>query len=134
MNVRRRIQTASLLLGFTFAGCGEPTLVVENPLAVINVAPHDGAVGIDREVKPTVCFSEKVDASAAGQQLFLEDAKGGRVEGQVLQQVSEQCGAIRTPAPLEADSAYAIRIAKGLTSVAGRGFAADVTSRFTTGR
>lgn len=133
MNLRHCARTL-LLAAIALAGCGEPTLTIENPLAVINVAPHDGAVGIDRSVRPTVCFSEAVDASSAGEHLYLVEPDGQPVKGTTLEQVSDACIAIRADEPLAPETAYTVRVAKGLSSVAGSQFGADIASRFTTGR
>lgn len=125
---------AGLLVVVGLVACGDPKVEIQVPLAVVNVAPHDGATSIELNAVPTVCFSQDMDTSLAAASLVLEEDGGGAVTGQTLSAAgSARCLSIAHD-PLKADTAYLIRVKQGLKSAEGTELAADVASRFRTGR
>ncbi len=113
-------------------GCGQPQLQVTVPLAVVNFAPHDGAVGIDPATVPAVCFNRPMDAAAASGALSLEGESGGAVPGlSIVAGGDNHCLLLQHEA-LAGDTGYVIRLRSGLASADGAALATDLASRFRT--
>ncbi len=115
------------------AACGTPQIVVTTPLAVVNFAPHDGATNVDPAASQAVCFSEEVDAKAAAGKITVVDEAGAEPALLDLKNADANCVAIGHET-LQADTAYRIRVSKGLAARSGAAFATEVTSRFRTAR
>lgn len=115
------------------SACGQPTVEVVVPLGIVNVSPHDGAVGIAKDAVPTLCFNREMDVTAAKGSLSL------RVEGEASNVPGLGIKAANVPECLSldhedllADTAYVIVASKGLAAADGFELAVEVTSRFRT--
>jgi hypothetical protein len=117
---------------FALLGCGQPSVDVKVPLAIVAVSPHDGATGIDLTAVPTVCFSQDMDASKAEGSLVLETEAGVPAGGQSVKAAgSVRCLSIAHDA-LTADTSYVVHARLGLKSSDDTEFQADVLSHFHT--
>jgi hypothetical protein len=117
---------------FALLGCGQPTVDVVVPLAIVAVSPHDGSTGIDLAAVPTVCFSQDMDAAKAEGSLLLETESGVAVSGQSVKAAgSVRCLSIAHDA-LTADTNYVVHAKLGLKAGDDSEFKADVLSHFHT--
>ena len=117
------------------SACGQPKVEVVVPLGIVNVSPHDGAVGIARDAVPTVCFNREMDVTAAKGALALRgEGEASNVAGLGLKATGlAECLSLDHEELLP-DTTYVIVAADGLASADGTTLAVEVTSRFRTGQ
>jgi hypothetical protein len=129
------LKNALVALGalLTVSACGEPTLEVNVPLAVVNLSPHDGAVGIDPLAKPVVCFNRDMDPALVAGFVALEDEAGAVVGEAASASTNPRCLVVEHSG-LEADSGYRVRLSQGLRAADGSELAVEIVSRFRTAR
>jgi hypothetical protein len=127
-------KNASLALcaALALAGCGSPKVELIFPLAIIDVAPTDGATGVDPATQPTVCWSRPMDPALAARSLLLQQENGDAVGGQSLSAGSDSHCLLIQHDRLQGNAFYFIRALKGLSSSDGQSLAAEVSSRFRT--
>ncbi|HEY3452224.1 MAG TPA: Ig-like domain-containing protein [Myxococcales bacterium] len=115
------------------SACGQPKVEVVVPLGLVNVSPHDGAIGIARDAVPTVCFNREMDVTAAKGALALRvEGETGNVPGLGIKAAGVgECLSLDHE-DLQADTAYVIVAAEGLASADGSTLAVELTSRFRT--
>ncbi|MGI5864211.1 MAG: Ig-like domain-containing protein [Myxococcales bacterium] len=127
---------ALIAVGFALAlsACGEPSLEVNVPLAIVNVSPHDGATEVDLQAEPVVCFNRDMDPALAEGFLVLQtEASGAEVGQGISQSGSPRCLVIEHVG-LESDGAYVVRAKEGLAAADGSELAVEIVSRFRTRR
>jgi hypothetical protein len=107
-------------------------VTVEPPLSLVNAAPHDGAIGIDPTTKPTLCFSEVMDAAGASGLLVLTDDQGAAVGGQAIESTGDASCLSMSHDKLKDEAVYTVRAKKGLKSAKGKALAVDLSTRFKT--
>jgi hypothetical protein len=73
------VKPALLGIALALAACGQPKVEVSLPLAILNVAPSDGATGVAPSAVPTVCFSRAMNAGTASGLLVLQTESGDAV-------------------------------------------------------
>ena len=123
----------SLLAAISLVSCGAPSVVIDAPLAIVNVAPHDGAVGIEATTRPTVCFSEAMDPAAARGALGISEEGGADVTGQNVELSAGDANClVLAHDKLKADTLLVVRAKKGLRSAGGKALTAEIVSRFKT--
>lgn len=120
------------LCALALSGCGQPRVEEVLPLAVVEIAPSDGATGVDPAGLPTVCFNRAMDASRAAGSLLLELEGAGAAPGQGLAAAGDAHCLILRHDRLQPSSAYVVRALQGLTSAGGEALASEVRSRFMT--
>lgn len=127
---------ALVALGVALAvsACGEPSLEVNVPLAIVNVSPHDGATEVDPQVKPLLCFNRDMDAALASGFLALETEADGTEVGQGISQSGSPRCLVVEHAGLESNAAYLVRAKEGLTAADGSALAVEIVSRLRTRR
>ncbi|MGC4114354.1 MAG: Ig-like domain-containing protein [Myxococcales bacterium] len=129
--MNKLLLTTLCLVGLS--ACGQPRVEVVVPLGIVNVSPHDGAIGIATDAVPTVCFNREMDVTAATGALTLRvEGESSDVPGLGIKATAvAECLALDHEALL-ANTSYVIVVSKGLAAADDTRFAADVTSHFRT--
>ena len=100
------------------------------------MSPANGATSVAINVKPTVTFSEAMNASTiTTSTVFLRNASGVAVAGTVAYNAATNTVTITPTSSLSNSTNYTIVVkggASGVKDAAGNALAADVTSSFTT--
>jgi hypothetical protein len=106
------------------------------PPTVTAMSPTSGATSVAVSVKPTVTFSEAMNAATiTTSTVFLRNASGATVAGTVAYNAATNTVTITPTASLSNATSYTIVVkggSAGVKDVAGNALAADVTSSFTT--
>jgi uncharacterized protein DUF4082/Big-like domain-containing protein len=123
---------ANVTVSFTTAA---PAADVTPP-TVTALSPTNGATSIAISIKPTVTFSEAMNASTiTTSTVFLRDASGATVAGTVAYNASTNTVTITPASSLSNSTNYTIVVkggASGVQDAAGNALVADVTASFTT--
>jgi hypothetical protein len=123
-----QLYAAGCLLG----GCAQPLFEIKLPLAIVHVAPHDGASGVDIRWNPVVCFNLPVEIEKAKEKVVLEKYGQGEVEDQSLQPTESANCLIIMHREMELDRQYVIRIKQGLVASDGSSLAIEISTTFRT--
>jgi hypothetical protein len=106
------------------------------PPTVTAMNPTNGATSVAISVKPTVTFSEAMNAATiTTSTVFLRNASGVAVAGTVAYNAATNTATITPTASLSNSTNYTIVVkggASGVEDAAGNALAADVTASFTT--
>lgn len=127
-----------VLLGLGAAGCGQPTVNVVEPFAVVNWSPQDGATCIATDWTLGVCMTRAVDGKTLGAVTVLPlDASGKpgtAVKSAVAVVKSDSSCLTITPTPsgMKANTEYEMHLDKGLGSTDGATLGQVLVSRFYT--
>jgi hypothetical protein len=108
------------------------------PPAVSAFAPADGATGVSTAIRPTVTFSEPIDASTVnGSTIFLRDPSNAVVPAAVSYNASTRIATLAPTVALAVSTRYTVTVAGGtvdprIKDLAGNALASNVTWAFTT--
>ncbi len=122
----------TLCAALALTACGSPEVELIVPLAIIDVAPTDGATGVDPLAQPTVCWSLPMDPALAAGSLLLQQENGDAVGGQTLSVAPDSHCLLIQHDRLQSNASYLIRALKGLSSPGGQSLVAEVSTRFRT--
>ncbi len=127
-----------LILGLGAAGCGQPTVNVVQPFAVVNWSPQDGATCIASDWTLGVCMSRAVDAKTLAQvkvrPLDASGTAGTAVKTtNAVSKNDASCVTLTPPsAGLAPNAEFEIELDKGFGSSDGATLGQTLTSRFHT--
>ena len=105
--------------------------LVPQPPSVVSITPADGATSVALSDPVVVRFSEPIAPATLTAQALTLTGPSGPVAAVLSLASNDTIATLRPTAPLDANTAYTVTVAAGITDVAGYALPAAVTARFT---